>query len=91
MPYIWNSLKHKYKPIASFVKCASEVSMEKPAPKLLEKVREVLRLKHYSPKTEESYVHWIRQLSLLSIARRLAGAHAIHGLPRQVAREHHIL
>ena len=61
MPYIWNSLKHKYKPIASFVKCASEVSMEKPAPKLLEKVREILRLKHYSPKTEESSVHWIRQ------------------------------
>jgi len=61
MPYIWNSLKHKYKPIASFVKCASEVSLEKPAPKLLEKVREVLRLKHYSPKTEKSYVHWIRQ------------------------------
>ncbi|HET7090502.1 MAG TPA: hypothetical protein VFL17_17845 [Anaerolineae bacterium] len=27
--------------------------MEKPAPKLLEKVREVLRLKHHSPKTEE--------------------------------------
>ena len=35
--------------------------MEKPAPKLLEKVHEVLRLKHYSPKTEESYLHWIRQ------------------------------
>ena len=35
--------------------------MEKPAPKLLEKVREVLRLKHDSPKTEKSYVHWIRQ------------------------------
>jgi len=61
MSYIWNSLNHKYKPIASFVKCASEIRMEKPAPKLLEKVREILRLKHYSPKTEESSVHWIRQ------------------------------
>ena len=35
--------------------------MAKLAPTLLEKVREVLRLKHYSPKTEESYLHWIRQ------------------------------
>ena len=35
--------------------------MEKPAPKLIEKVREVLHLKHDSPKTEESYVHGIRQ------------------------------
>lgn len=30
-------------------------------PKLLDKVRELLRLKHYSPKTEESYVNWIRR------------------------------
>ncbi len=35
--------------------------MGKPVPTLLEKVREVLRLKHYSPKTEESYLPWIRQ------------------------------
>ncbi len=35
--------------------------MDMPAPKLLDKVRDVLRLKHYSPKTEESYLHWIRQ------------------------------
>lgn len=31
------------------------------SPKLLDKVRELLRLKHYSPKTEESYVNWIRR------------------------------
>jgi integron integrase len=30
-------------------------------PKLLDKVRELSRLKHYSPKTEESYVNWIRR------------------------------
>lgn len=36
--------------------------MEQRSPTLLEKTREVLRLKHYSPKTEVSYVHWIRQL-----------------------------
>lgn len=33
--------------------------MEQRPPRLLDKVRETLRLKHYSPKTEESYVHWI--------------------------------
>lgn len=31
-------------------------------PTLLEKTREVLRLKHYSHRTEESYLHWIKQL-----------------------------
>ncbi len=30
-------------------------------PKLLDKVREMLRLKHYSPKTEDTYVNWIRR------------------------------
>lgn len=30
-------------------------------PKLLEKVREMLRLKHYSPKTEDTYIQWIRR------------------------------
>ncbi len=35
--------------------------MEKLAQSLLEKAREVLRLKHYSPKTEESCLRWIRQ------------------------------
>ena len=27
--------------------------------KLLDAVRETIRLKHYSPRTEEAYVHWI--------------------------------
>jgi len=29
--------------------------------KLLDQVREVIRLKHYSIRTEESYVGWIRK------------------------------
>jgi hypothetical protein len=33
--------------------------MEQRPPRLLDKVRETLRLKHYSSKTEDSYVHWI--------------------------------
>ena len=32
-----------------------------PAVKLLDRVREQLRLKHYSYRTEETYLHWIRR------------------------------
>jgi len=31
-----------------------------PQPKLLDKVRDVLRRRHYSYKTEKSYIHWIK-------------------------------
>jgi integron integrase len=30
-------------------------------PKLLDQVRHAIRMRHYSPKTEESYVHWIKR------------------------------
>jgi hypothetical protein len=33
-------------------------------PKLLDQVRAVLRLKHYSPRTEQSYVDWIKRFIL---------------------------
>jgi site-specific recombinase XerD len=32
-----------------------------PKPKLLDQVRQAIRTRHYSPKTEESYVHWIKR------------------------------
>jgi integron integrase len=35
-----------------------------PAPKLLEQVRHALRLKHYSIRTEDAYVNWIRRFIL---------------------------
>ena len=35
-----------------------------PKTKLLDEVRKVIRLRHYSPKTEESYVNWIRKYVL---------------------------
>ena len=34
---------------------------EQPKPKLLVRVREAIRLRHYSPRTEEAYLHWIRR------------------------------
>src|SRR5437867_6784833 len=30
-------------------------------PKLLDRVRHAIRLRHYSDRTEEAYVHWIRR------------------------------
>ncbi len=32
-----------------------------PKPRLLQQVRDAIRRKHYSPRTEQSYVHWIRR------------------------------
>jgi hypothetical protein len=32
-----------------------------PAPKLLDRVRDAVRTRHYSRRTEEAYVHWIRR------------------------------
>lgn len=32
--------------------------------KLLDQVRDVLRLKHYSYRTEQTYVYWIRRFIL---------------------------
>jgi hypothetical protein len=35
---------------------------ESPAkPKLLHLVRRAIRIRHYSPRTEQAYVHWIRR------------------------------
>jgi site-specific recombinase XerD len=34
------------------------------ASKLLDQVREVVRLRHFSPNTEDSYVHWIKDFIL---------------------------
>lgn len=38
--------------------------MDKPPKKLLEQVRDVIRLKHYSYKTEKSYINWIKRYIL---------------------------
>ena len=37
---------------------------QKPAKKLLDQVREIIRMKHYSPRTEKTYVGWIRRYIL---------------------------
>jgi integron integrase len=40
---------------------SSSSSMENRAPRLLDQVRAALRALHYSARTEEAYVHWIRR------------------------------
>src|SRR3990172_4627668 len=32
-----------------------------PKPKMLDQVRQAIRTRHYSPRTEETYVHWIKR------------------------------
>ena len=38
--------------------------MQKPPKKLLDQVRDVIRMKHYAYRTEETYVQWIRRFIL---------------------------
>ncbi len=38
--------------------------MEKRPKKLLDRVREAIRIKHYSIRTEEAYVSWIKRYTL---------------------------
>ena len=40
---------------------ASATFIPNPKARLLDQVREVIRLKHYSIRTEEAYVHWIKR------------------------------
>ena len=30
-------------------------------PRLLDQIRQAIRTRHYSPKTEETYVHWVKR------------------------------
>ena len=41
--------------------------MKKHPKKLLDQVREIIRLKHYSIRTEEAYVNWIRRYILFYV------------------------
>jgi hypothetical protein len=45
--------------------------MEERPRKLLDQVRDTIRLKHYSYRTEQSYIHWIRRFILFHNKRHL--------------------
>ena len=53
--------------------------MEKP--RLLDEVRSAIRIRHYSPRTEKSYVAWIKRFILFHNKRhpREMGAEEING------------
>lgn len=45
-------------------------------PKILDQVRDAIRVKHYSMRTEEAYVHWIKRFILFHEKR-----HPLHIVP----------
>ncbi|MFE1745678.1 phage integrase N-terminal SAM-like domain-containing protein [Coleofasciculus sp. H7-2] len=49
--------------------CCDCMVMECRPKKLLDQLREVIRLKHYAYRTEETYVQWVRRFSLFQEKR----------------------
>jgi len=47
-------------------------------PKLLEQVRTELRVNHYSKRTEEAYIGWIRRFILFHTKRQPLGHSSVH-------------
>ena len=66
--------------------------MYKDNPKLLDQLREALRLKHYSVKTEKSYVHWGRRFILFHNKRhpQEMGAPEVQAFLNYLAVEQHV-
>jgi len=46
---------------------AKHHSHQQTKPKLLDQVRNVLRLKHYSYRTEEAYLQWIKRFIVFNV------------------------
>ena len=63
-----------------------------PKPKLLDQVRQAIRTRHYSPRTEESYVHWIKRLIFFHNKRHPAemGEKEIAQFLSSLASEQHV-
>lgn len=61
-------------------------------PKLLDQVRQALRLKHYSYETEKSYVHWVKRFILYHDKRHPAemGKEEVEAFLAYLAVEQHV-
>ena len=61
-------------------------------PKLLDQVRLAIRVRHYSPRTEDAYVHWIRRFILFHHKRhpRELGATDLSAFLSALASEQHV-
>lgn len=64
----------------------------RPAPRLLDQVREVVRRRHYSYRTEETYVHWIRRFIYFSDKRhpRELGATEVTAFLNHLVGDRHV-
>ncbi len=61
-------------------------------PRLLDSVRNAIQRKHYSPRTEETYVHWIRRFIFFSDLRhpRELGQAEVTAFLNHLARERNV-
>ena len=61
-------------------------------PRLLDQVREAIRARHYSPRTEEAYVHWIKRFIFFHNKRHPAemGEAEIAAFLSSLASESHV-
>jgi hypothetical protein len=66
--------------------------MPRPQPRLLDQLRDSLRRKHYSPKTEVAYLHWVRRFILFHHKRHPAdlGQAEIKALLTYLAVQQHV-
>lgn len=65
--------------------------MSSEAPKLLDQVRRAIRARHYSRRTEEAYVHWIRRYILFHgkrHPRELGASHVSAFLTSMAVKDH---
>ena len=46
--------------------------MTKRSPKLLDQVRAIMRGKHYSLRTEQTYLRWIKQTAAIDLMDKIA-------------------
>jgi integrase len=68
----------------------SDTAREAPkAPRLLQQLRDAINRLHYSPRTEETYVHWVKRFIYFSGKRHLAelGAAEVTAFLNYLARE----
>ncbi len=63
-----------------------------PPPKLLDLLRTAIRVRHYSPRTEEAYVHWVRRFILFHGRRhpRELGTTDVQGFLNDLATTQHV-
>src|SRR5262245_15137544 len=62
------------------------------APRLLDRVRDAIRRKHYSRRTEETYIHWIKRFIYYSGKRHPAqmGAAEVTAFLNHLATDRHV-